>query len=138
MDDLNMKEYCVGIDVGGTKLSAALFSPEGKMSSRSKSSIDTSHPDKINSQIVEIVKNLESIVEKIGAKIEAVGIAIPGIVYQTSGKVWAPNIPGWEHYPLKDHLLSEIAIPITLDSDRSAYVLNRRRDHCEWTPLSRE
>jgi glucokinase len=121
-----MKEYCIGIDVGGTKLSAALFTPEGKISSRTKSPIDTSHPEKIDSQVIEIVKNLESIVEKKGAKVKAIGIAIPGIVYHTSGKVWAPNVPGWEHYPLRDHLKRKIATLMTLDSDRSAYVLGEQ------------
>ncbi len=127
-----MKEYSIGIDVGGTKISAALFTPEGKMSSRSKIPIDTSHPDKINSQIVAMVKGLESVDDKNGAEIRAIGIAIPGIVYHTSGKVWAPNIPGWEHYPLRENLRREITTPLVLDSDRSAYVLGE-----QWCGIAR-
>jgi glucokinase len=126
MDKHKIKEYCIGIDVGGTKISAALFTPVGKMSSRTKTPIDTSHPDNAISQIIEIVRNLESIVDREGAEIKTIGIAIPGIVYQATGKVWAPNIPGWEDYPLWDNLRRETAIPITLDSDRSAYVLGEQ------------
>lgn len=127
-----MKEYCIGIDVGGTKISAALFTPEGKMSSRIKIPIDTSHPDIINAQIVAMVKDLESVDDKNGAEIRAIGIAIPGIVYHTSGKVWAPNIPGWEHYPLRENLQREITTPLVLDSDRSAYVLGE-----QWCGIAR-
>lgn len=132
MDDLKVRKYGIGIDVGGTKISAALFTSEGKMSSKTKNPIDTSHPKKITSQIIEVVKNLESIVEKDKAKIRAIGIAIPGIVYHASGTVWAPNIPGWEHYPLRDHLRREMTIPTVLDSDRSAYVLGE-----QWCGIAR-
>jgi glucokinase len=114
------------MDVGGTKISAALFTPEGKISSRIKNPIDTSHPEKINSQIVNIVKDLESVVKKSAGDIKAIGIAIPGIVYNASGKVWAPNIPGWDHYPLRDNLQRELTLPLVLDSDRSAYVLGEQ------------
>lgn len=132
MDNRKVEKYCIGIDVGGTKISAALFTPEGKMSSRVKNPIDTSHPEKINSQIIAIVKNLESVVEKNGEEIRTVGIAIPGIVYHASGKVWAPNISGWEHYPLRDNLQREMTIPLVLDSDRSAYVLGE-----QWCGIAR-
>ncbi|MGD8537517.1 MAG: ROK family protein [Candidatus Aminicenantes bacterium] len=126
MDNRQVKKYCIGMDVGGTKISAALFTPEGKISSRIKNPIDTSHPEKINSQIVNIVKDLESVVKKSAGDIKAIGIAIPGIVYNASGKVWAPNIPGWDHYPLRDNLQRELTLPLVLDSDRSAYVLGEQ------------
>jgi glucokinase len=132
MDNRKVKTYCIGIDVGGTKISAALFTPEGKMSSRIKNPIETSYPEEINSQIIAIVKDLESVVEKNEAEIKAIGIAIPGIVYHASGKVWAPNIPGWEHYPLRDNLQREMTLPFVLDSDRSAYVLGE-----QWCGIAR-
>jgi glucokinase len=125
--------YSIGIDVGGTKISAALFTPEGEMFSKIKSPIDTSNPEKTLYQIVQIIRNLESHAEKEKAGVKAIGIAIPGIVYQSTGLVWAPNIPGWDHYPLRDNLQREIKIPITLDSDRSAYVLGE-----QWCGIARD
>lgn len=132
LEEQQRKTYSIGIDVGGTKISAALFTPEGKMSSRNKSPVDTSNPEETIFQIIQIIRDLESHVEKEKAGVKAIGIAIPGIVYQSTGLVWAPNIPGWEHYPLRDNLQREITIPITLDSDRSAYVLGE-----QWCGIAR-
>ena len=59
------------------------------------------------------------------------GVSIPGIVYSESGAVWAPNIPGWDRYPLRERLERGVAawhgrsgtpLPLILESDRSAYV----------------
>lgn len=132
LEEHQMRTFTIGIDVGGTKISAALFTPEGEMSSRTKNPIDTSNPEKTLFQIVQIIRDLESHAGKEKAGIKAVGIAIPGIVYQNTGKVWAPNIPGWDHYSLRDNLRREIKIPITLDSDRSAYVLGE-----QWCGIAR-
>jgi glucokinase len=125
-EEQKQRVYCIGIDVGGTKISAALFTPEGKMFSRSKSPIDTTNPDKAHFQVIQIIRDLEFHADKEKAEVKAIGIAIPGIVFQSTGLVWAPNIPGWEDYPLMDNLQREIATPITLDSDRSAYVLGEQ------------
>jgi glucokinase len=132
LEEHRMRTFTIGIDVGGTKISAALFTPEGEMSSRTKNPIDTSNPEKTLFQIIQIIRDLESFVEKEKAGVKAIGFAIPGIVYQSTGLVWAPNIPGWEHYPLRDNLQREIAIPITLESDRSAYVLGE-----QWCGIAR-
>jgi glucokinase len=123
LEEHQMRTFTIGIDVGGTKISAALFTPEGEMSSRTKDHIDTSSPEKTLFQVIQIIRDLEAIVEKKKGSVKAVGIAVPGIVYQNTGKVWAPNIPGWDHYSLRDNLQREITLPIILDSDRSAYVL---------------
>jgi glucokinase len=54
--------------------------------------------------------------------ISAVGIAVPGIYYAASGKVWAPNLPGWDHISLRDELAGKVPGRLVLDSDRAAYV----------------
>jgi glucokinase len=49
---------------------------------------------------------------------------VPGIVYSQTGCVWAPNIPGWEHYPLEGELrtVTPQEINIYIDSDRTCYM----------------
>ena len=125
-EEAQRRAYSIGIDVGGTKISAALFTPEGEMSSRIKNPIDTSNPEQTLFQIVRMIRDLESHAEKEKALVAAIGIAIPGIVYQNTGKVWALNIPGWEDYPIKDKIQKEITLPIILDSDRISYVLGEQ------------
>jgi glucokinase len=59
-------------------------------------------------------------------EISAIGISVPGISHQKTGKVWAPNIPGWENYPLRDEIRSVSAtrnVPVKIESDRACYIL---------------
>jgi glucokinase len=58
--------------------------------------------------------------------VSSLGICIPGIAHAKTGKVWAPNIPGWEDYPLLEELqngLEDKSINIKIDSDRACYIL---------------
>jgi glucokinase len=63
---------------------------------------------------------------KRGFMIRGVGVSVPGIVNQTSGRVWAPNIPGWNDYPLRDEIctaLDEWRADVVVESDRAASIL---------------
>ena len=53
-----------------------------------------------------------------------VGVSVPGIYRAKSGTVWAPNIPGWDDFPLVDALRDALgdATRVAVDSDRAAYI----------------
>jgi glucokinase len=118
--------FCGGIDVGGTKISSALFTEDGTMTGRKKVPIEKGPAEKPAQQIIRIIQKLAAVARKKNGEILAIGICIPGVVFQKSGLVWAPNISGWDHYPLRDRLRQRTRIPIVLDSDRSAYVLGEQ------------
>ncbi len=121
-----MNEFCAGIDVGGTKISAALFTAGGRMLGRAKVPILKGTAEGPVRQLTAVIGKLKILAQEREGKIRAVGICIPGIVYPKSGKVWAPNIQGWDHYPLRDRLAAKTRIPVIMDSDRSAYVLGEQ------------
>lgn len=52
-------------------------------------------------------------------------MTVPGIYRAERGTVWAPNIPGWDDYPLADELRRVVApgTPVVIDSDRAGYIL---------------
>jgi glucokinase len=112
--------YCGAIDVGGTKIASALFTAEGEICAKTKAPIDKSGGDAAAGQVRDRIGILTAAARTAGGRLAAVGISVPGIVYSGSGKVWAPNIPGWDQYPLLDKIKRDI--PIVLESDRSAYV----------------
>jgi glucokinase len=120
------KVFCGGVDVGGTKVSSALFGPEGQLHSRHKVALDRKGAGEAASEVVQVIEELQASARDLGGMIQAVGICIPGIVYQKSGKVWAPNIPGWDQYPLRDKIREGIKLPLVIDSDRTAYVLGEQ------------
>jgi len=130
-----MISFYGGIDVGGTKIASALFTREGEISVREKIPIDRTGGDAAAAQVAGRIRALAAGAAESGGRLAAVGICVPGIAYSASGKVWAPNIPGWDQYPLLDKIrsgllsyetplfgLAQGIAPLILESDRSAYV----------------
>ena len=114
----------LGVDLGGTKLALAIFSNKGKMLSRKVSPLGGRNGKEAGNLIAGHVGAMISEGESTGNRISSVGISVPGISHISTGTVWAPNIRGWEDYPL----LAEIeavcgTIPVTIDSDRACYIL---------------
>lgn len=124
------KEFCAGIDVGGTKISSALFTREGEIAARSKVPVDKAGGDAAAGQVAGIVAEMELLAGKNGGRLSAAALCIPGVVYQKTGLVWAPNIPEWDHYPLGARIASarrgKARLPVLIESDRSAYVLGEQ------------
>ncbi len=133
------RTFCGAIDVGGTKISAALFTERGEISAREKTPIDRSGGAAAAAQVVKAMGALHCEAHEAGGRLVAIGVSVPGIVYAAAGEVWAPNIPGWDRYPLRVELeraaeqwkeggrVPEVRgpwahVPIVLESDRSAYV----------------
>ncbi len=96
------------------------------MTGRGKVAIEKGPAEKPVRQIIRIIHKLAAEARRKNGEILAIGICIPGVVFPKSGLVWAPNISGWDHYPLRDRLREKTSIPLVLDSDRSGYVLGEQ------------
>ena len=109
-----------GIDLGGTKLAAAAFSDEGEILFRESIQLAGREGRDVGSLIARAMKKLR---DEHGCT--ATGICIPGLYRSASGTVWAPNIPGWDDYPLLAELMeaSPASHRVAIDSDRAAYIL---------------
>jgi glucokinase len=125
----NVPIFCGGVDIGGTKIASALFTEAGEISARDKIAIDKEGGDAAAAQAAGRIEVLADAARRSGGRLAAVGISVPGIAYSVSGKVWAPNIPGWDQYPLIEKIREEqerghmpACVPLILESDRSAYV----------------
>jgi glucokinase len=109
-----------GVDLGGTKLAAAAFSDDGEILHRESVPLAGRHGNAVGSLIAEHLKFLN---EKFHC--DAAGVCVPGLYRSARGTVWAPNIPGWDDYPLRDELNDALGARhrVTIDSDRAAYIL---------------
>jgi glucokinase len=114
----------IAIDLGGTKASAALMSPNGAIFNRQKTEISRKSGKLVCEIIQKQIKKLVKVAKESGQEVAGIGLSVPGIFKPETGEVWAPNIPGWTDYPLKQEL-QEIApdIPIFIESDRTCYIL---------------
>lgn len=109
-----------GIDLGGTKLAAAAFSDEGEILHRESIQVAGRQGREVGALVASAMKKLR---DEHGCT--ATGVCIPGLYRSATGTVWAPNIPGWDDYPLLDELraASPSSHRVVIDSDRSAYIL---------------
>ena len=116
----------IGLDLGGTKLAGAIFSPKGRILRKSVVPLAGRQGRAVGQLIRQELMKLLAAARDKRANVSAIGISIPGISYSRTGKVWAPNIPGWGDYPLRREILSAVQdkrIRVVIDSDRACYIL---------------
>jgi glucokinase len=111
----------LGIDLGGTKLAMALFSESGELLSRETVALERKRGAEVGKLITDRVTQFY---RKEGAALQSIGVSVPGISHSKRGTVWAPNIPGWEDYPLREEIKSiSDDIYVSIDSDRACCML---------------
>jgi glucokinase len=116
----------IALDLGGTKLAAALFNNNGNILFKTNRPLDKRQGAEVGKLISQQVNEIMNRAETMNEHASAIGICVPGIAHAKTGKVWAPNIPGWNDYPLLEHLQQSVndkKIVIRIDSDRACYIL---------------
>lgn len=114
----------IGIDLGGTKVAAALFGEDGGIIAKESALLGGAEGEKVAEKVTAVVKALLD--NEKGVKVDAIGVCVPGIVYSKTDTVWAPNIPGWDNFPLKKYLAENLAlkdVEVCIESDRTCYIL---------------
>lgn len=125
-DTDSRKGTVIGIDLGGTKLSGAIFSKDGRIIHRTEQLLGNKGGTQAGSIVVELVLDLVEYAKEKLYRIDSVGICIPGISNHNDQTVWAPNIQGWEAYPLLREVrdgLNNPTIPVSIESDRNCHIL---------------
>ena len=114
----------IAADLGGTKLSSGLFSGSGDLVNKEKAWLEKRKGDEVGDLVRDVVAKLITTANNKTQKVQAIGISVPGIYHARSGTVWAPNIPGWENYPLQE-TIQQVAgdIPVVIHSDRACYIV---------------
>src|SRR5206468_5277113 len=115
----------IGIDLGGTKLALAVFSEDGRILRRHSVRLDGRTGPEVGGSITAEALALREACAREGTPLRGLGVAVPGIYRDGTGTVWAPNIPGWEDYPLRGELRSALGrdLPLRIDSDRACCIL---------------
>lgn len=119
----------IGLDLGGTKLAGALFDGTGEILERRVAALEQRCGQDVGALVAGMAGELLAAADRRGAVVSGIGVAVPGIAYHPGGSVWAPNIRGWENYPLKSELeasLGPLPCPVLVDSDRACSILGER------------
>lgn len=111
----------IGVDLGGTKVAGAAFGSDGQILNRHTTALRGKGGTDVAALVVEQVRALRS---GPAQSADAVGVSVPGIYRAERGTVWAPNIAGWDDFPLRDALARAFPdMRVAIDSDRAAYIM---------------
>lgn len=112
------RKYCIGFDLGGTKMLSAVLDDRLEIKVRLKEKFsDKSSGDTVLGSIVGCINNS---LKEAGLKPEdliGIGIGVPGPIDRKKGVVKnTPNL-GFTEYPLRDRLEKAIGVPVLLEND---------------------
>jgi glucokinase len=117
------RKLVLAVDIGGTKVEAALVSPQGKIiSSERRPMVALGHASEGLRAVREAI---DVLLRHPRAKdVQSIGVSVPGWLNTASGKVLkAANLPCWHNYPLAQKLQDLYALPIRIENDASAAAL---------------
>ena len=118
LEKLGRGDYVVGVDMGGTKILAAVIGSDGKIVSRFKVMTRADkNADEVINRLAECISDSIKKANLGQTQIRAVGIGAPGVIDPKTGVViFAPNLR-WTNVALKAALENQFDIPVSVDND---------------------
>lgn len=123
------KTNVIGIDLGGTKVTGAVFDTKGLIIKKESALLEKRKGAEVGELIKSLIDRLMKYLGNETGIVKAIGICVPGIADAKTKRVWAPNIPDWKEYPLQEELekhVSKYEITVHVASDRTCYILGER------------
>lgn len=115
----------LAVDIGGTKLAAALVNGAGVVRATTRHSVPTpgsGHPEVLWSALAALV---EQVVEPSASEIEVCGVGCGGPMECGGERVSPLNIPAWRGFPLRARLADLLGdgLAVAVDNDAKALAL---------------
>lgn len=119
-----IEEYILAIDIGGTKVSAALVTDDGRILSKLFVPTMQEGPKKGIAQIISLVDTVIQNSEINPEHFAGIGIGIPAVLERdTDFILWGPNLKDWKNVDLKHALSNHFQLPVCIEYDGHTAVL---------------
>src|SRR5664280_3386551 len=102
---------CLALDIGATKVEAAIVHADGTLSGRARL-VDDDHHDDLFAAIVEMARDV-----LVGEPAAAVGVGCAGPMTRGGAEVSPLNIPSWRNFPLRQSLRDALDLEVFIDGD---------------------
>ena len=114
-------DYVVGVDFGGTKIYAGLFTANLNLVGTSKMTTKAMRGQgAVLDRIARCVKDVVDECDLTMGNVRAVGIGAPGVVDPETGRIIvAPNLD-WKDVPFEKELEKRLDVPVVLQNDANA------------------
>jgi len=114
-----MNKNCVlGIDLGGTKISAGIVK-EDQLEKISSTKINAGGSEE------EVLQHLFDITDELmNDSVTSIGIGVPGLIDLERGVVYdVMNIPSWKEVALQKHMQDRYHLPVYINNDANCFAL---------------
>ena len=108
----------LGVDVGGTKILAALVRETGKIVGRKRCSTPrTANPEETLTAVLDLAKDVLSAAGLDNDALAGIGVAVPGIVDSQQGRVAITPNMNLTGFPMGQRLRKAFSVPVALGND---------------------
>ncbi|QQE80552.1 ROK family protein [Alicyclobacillus sp. SO9] len=114
-----MKEHSIGIDIGGTKIAAAVISEEGSILHRRVCPTPTAGQEFVIEKLKELIDDLLFWCQQASISVKGIGVGTAGQIDFATGRVLTgtTNIKDWNDIPLRSVLTKHSLLPVWVDND---------------------
>ena len=106
----------IGVDIGGTKIAAAVVTPEGKILNEVRYPTQAIPPNRLIDTIARAITEVRD-----GFEVGGACLAVPGFVLSAENKViFAPNLHEIENIRLDDEMGPRTGLSVTVENDANA------------------
>jgi glucokinase len=113
----------IAIDIGGTQIRAAAYR-RGSLTPETVQKIPTRGEGTAFERMCGLIQSIWPDQEKV----EKIVVALPGPLDPESGVIYsAPNIPGWENFPIGPELSARFGVPAKIGNDANLAALGEWR-----------
>ena len=125
MMPVDMAEYSIGVDLGGTNLRAAAIGRDGKM--LDKVAGRTNFIEGREAVLHDIVSAIESMRQQQGEGLAGIGVGVPGFIRIKEGFITGSNnLPYLENFPVRDAISTRLGSPVILENDANAAAMGEK------------
>ncbi|MBY0374855.1 MAG: ROK family protein, partial [Bryobacteraceae bacterium] len=117
-------KYTIGVDLGGTNLRAASFTPEGELLHRLSGKTTLAEGrDRVVHDIVHFIEEIRD-QHRGDYQLAGVGIGVPGFIRIKEGIIaGSNNLKVLENFPMRDAISEKLGAPVILENDANAAAL---------------
>src|SRR5512140_1349530 len=122
-----MPSLAIGVDLGGTNLRIAAVDEHGTL--LEKVTTGTQVARGRDFVIGEMCDAIQAVVTKLQTKgqLLGIGIGVPGITDLETGMLYeSPNLPGWDHYPVREEIERRLKTKVILENDANAAAMGEK------------
>ena len=106
----------IGLDIGGTKIAAAVVTPEGKILSEVRYPTQAAPPNRLIDTVAQAITEVKD-----GFEVGGVCVAVPGRILASENKVIsAPNLHEIEDIRLDEEIGRRTGLMVTVENDANA------------------